>query len=584
VAALEQILIQVSAETGQADDRLKSVAERAEALGRALDNTTDPINALRNGLEGLGDRLVVFGDAGATLRNEIEAIRDPVLRAKVANEQWAAASTNLSGVIGGLSDRLQVARIRAAGAVGGIENLDRITLAAAAGVGLLAAGMVKLGSALLDVASKGLAVYSASLEDATRRTQTAEAQTQSLYQTIGRGLEVFAGADSSARGYQYQLGVLEERLDAVNESAEALQAGPLTRSAARTLELRAATLLGVGGLALFRQSSADVADEQVRLEEEIQGAREVMQAQARDARALSEAFRGLGRDVAGAYDQIAQRVAGRQREGIAAAGGIRAAPGGGGGGGRAPRGLLEQVLGVDYVAQIEETERERDQLRGLAASLTGTGPGRQGAAAALQGLGGAATGGAGEAGAAEADARAAQIERTTALLRQQAEATRGLQRGFVGLGQAAAQGLGALGVGATTAGGAIGALGGALGQLSTDTGSYLLAAGLGFSALPLGFSAAGAVAAGVTLLALGSALSAASARVGAPSGGSGASSSAASTPLSPSGGGALGLVGSQAPPRETRIALYLGAVEVGEVVVGAVQDAQRRGALQLDRR
>jgi hypothetical protein len=90
VATLEEILIQVKADTQGAQAEIAKTASLVDGLGKSLDKATDPINELRNGIDGLGDRMVLFGEQGELLRTEIEKIRDPALRIKIANEQWAA--------------------------------------------------------------------------------------------------------------------------------------------------------------------------------------------------------------------------------------------------------------------------------------------------------------------------------------------------------------------------------------------------------------------------------------------------------------------------------------------------------------
>jgi hypothetical protein len=376
---------------------ISKLGEGIGGLGKALDETTDPLNELRNGIEGLGDRLVLFGGQGERLRNEIEEIRDPALRARVANEQWAVANTNLNGTLGKLGDRLQVAKIEAAGAVGGLDNLNRLAAAAALGVGVLVAGLIKLGGALIEVVGKGFAEYSATLKGYKEEAALAEAQTRSLYHEIGRGGDAVLSLKDKQDALRQSQANGADLLAALTDRYKELP-GPVQDVTKGLVE--GAIAYGTGNTWLLTLSASEkgLSRQQRDLSKAVRDTTEVLRSQTAATEQMDAAARQLGQTLGERAGGRAQRVnqelqvANKTYDEVTKL--AKRRRGGGGGGGK-KLGVLETVFGEGFLPQIDadgsaikggldavvediEKHRINDVKGGLAGGLAGIfGPGVQ---------------------------------------------------------------------------------------------------------------------------------------------------------------------------------------------------------------
>jgi hypothetical protein len=469
--------------------------------------------------------------------------------------------------------------------VGGMDNLNLLMGAGALAAAGLAAAILKIGAALIEVTAKGYKEWAKSQEDFNRRTALSEAQTQSLYQEIGvLANEVLKLKDkedaldqSRARGADL-LANLAERYKAL---PTAVQSG--TKA---TIENVVALTTGNYWVKTLSASEKEFAAAQRETAQAVRETTALLDQQQRSAIQLSVAYKTLG----GSLGQDVGKTAGRVNEVLRDANAIYKdilqtipdVPRGGGGGRRLS--LLEKVLGESYWTEIEEGQRWLDTLRGISAEIDRTRAQRDAAAPQIDAGPGplqAGIAGAMESVTSVSSAWASELEANTGRFEAQIALADKFKRSLLDIGIAAGAGFAALALGAGTGGEIFGSFLQNLGQLASSMGSTLILAGAGFAALPLGFSAAGAIAAGVGLVALGAGLGVAGAGASAGStGGAGGATSSASSSL-----GAQGITpptaADQRGPRETRIVLQLGAVEVGEVVVGALADAASRGALPL---
>lgn len=545
-------------EAARAGVDLSRLGAGVSGLGAAMDEATDELNKLRNGIDGLGDRLVLFGGQGERLRNEIEEIRDPALRARVANEEWARAQGNLNGVIGKASDQLQVLKIRAAGAVGGMDNLNLLMGAGALAAAGLAAALLKVGETMIRIVAEGYKEWAKSQEDFNRRTNLSKAQAQSLDQSVGHLGDSLLDLKNVQDGTALQMSVLDERLEGVASAVDRLS-NPLTKTGARLLEMKAATVLGVPALAAYRHASSDLGDEQRELSSRIREANDVLASQQNAVNNLRAAYKQLADTLNTTINDRAGEVAREFKVGVDAYKDIKQSiPKPRSGGGRRQAAAQEELSSLGLGGLFEAP---LSQARDLMVDVAAAGERAQGSFSMMgQILRDVVQPAAQDAFGSMATFYESAKAQTESLMRL----TDQLGQSFVAFGVGALQGLTAFAMGAQTGGQALGGLLQTLGQISTSTGSYLLLAGAGFSALPLGFTASGAVGAGIGLVALGASLGVAGAAIssGRGAGAAGGASGAGGASFARPDLGAR----PESQPRRTEIVLQVGREVLGRVI------------------
>lgn len=116
--------------------------ESLKELGVAMQDATEASHQFRSGVDDVVEQLNVFGDAGSELVAEINKIPDPMKRIEVAQRLMANQSSITGGAVQRFSTALTVGKLRLAGMVGGMGNLNLLLggLGAAAGLAGVAVG------------------------------------------------------------------------------------------------------------------------------------------------------------------------------------------------------------------------------------------------------------------------------------------------------------------------------------------------------------------------------------------------------------------------------------------------------------
>jgi hypothetical protein len=156
----KEILLRIKADSNLGP-QLGQDADALKNLGEKMSEATDGVHKFRGAVDDTVEQLNIFGDRGSALVGEINKISDPLKRLELANKALASSSFQSGGALGQLNSKFQEAKVKAAIAVGGVENLALITGVATAGVAALAA---VVGGALVAAFSYASSSFTAYLE------------------------------------------------------------------------------------------------------------------------------------------------------------------------------------------------------------------------------------------------------------------------------------------------------------------------------------------------------------------------------------------------------------------------------------
>lgn len=209
------ILFKIEFEGAQAAQDVSGVKKQFNDLAREVDDATDPVNRLKNAIDGLSDRLKIAGKVGNDLANEIEDITDPTRRAALANRAYAKTNKLVSNSANRLRDDIAALRIEAALAVGGIDNLNAIVgagkfiLAGAFTAG--AAGAAALAKAV-DVATDAISAYQKTTVGGVKATKELQKEQKELEVTFGGIIGGAGRADAAMNLWSLSLDQNAKRL------------------------------------------------------------------------------------------------------------------------------------------------------------------------------------------------------------------------------------------------------------------------------------------------------------------------------------------------------------------------------------
>jgi len=223
----KELLLRIRADSNLGP-QLSQDADALQQLGNKMSEATEQVHKFRSGVDDTVEQLNIFGDRGSALVGEINKISDPLKRLELANKALASSSFQSGGALGQLSSKFNETKIKAAIAVGGVENLALITGVATAGVTALAA---VVGGALVAAFSYASSSFTAYIEkqrevakgsddnavkakELTRSFDDLKESTDALEQSSGKLVERLLGASEKAGGLAVATSQLNRNLEA----------------------------------------------------------------------------------------------------------------------------------------------------------------------------------------------------------------------------------------------------------------------------------------------------------------------------------------------------------------------------------
>jgi hypothetical protein len=593
------------------DDATKSSAAFV-GVGKAMDKVTDPVNELRNGIDGLSDRLKLFGKRGTDAANVLEDITDHKYRAKVAAKISERALKGTGLGFNYLGDRAKYAKAQLILFVGSEQALNRI-------FSQMKWAILGVTGAFAGLVTKGIKTFLTGNKRMEAETKKTKRAIKELAYTLGGAL--VGGTKNASDNMGKFRGILKDFTQYIKDNGEQIF-NSFKMFASGMLTMSKGFIMAIGGIKLLITAIGDsitwlvdVASRgfmSVMANEMAKGAELVINIIDSLPESISEQFsearddwaivlRGLQkykkeRETIDRHQEATFRpfadTEDFNKELQASINLISEAQ--------------EAIDGMTYTritpmrnkeaekaaakAKKEEEKLRKKQLRFMEKWLGKYNSAVKKFRAKVSSLNKkpykAAKGAIKAVGDFFDDRRKKKKKYYTSAFDAMIRKTHLLKSSLVGLGSTAAKAFGQLLTGATSAKGFGATILQALGDMALKMGQFLILAGAGWSAIP-GFQAsAGAVAAGVGLVALGGTLQGAASNItkgASPSGGGRASSGV--TGAIPGGSGYLSDLNNGGPqgggPRNTTIVLRVGREEFGRLTTDAVLDGWNSGQIPL---
>lgn len=173
----KELLLRIRADSNLGP-QLSQDADALQQLGNKMSEATEQVHKFRSGVDDTVEQLNIFGDRGSALVGEINKISSPLKRLELANKALASSSFQSGGALGQLGGKFQEAKVKAAIAVGGVENLTLALGGAGVALGGVLAGFGFLASATQK--------YIESNKEATRRTNEVKSAFDDFVVSIGQ--------------------------------------------------------------------------------------------------------------------------------------------------------------------------------------------------------------------------------------------------------------------------------------------------------------------------------------------------------------------------------------------------------------
>lgn len=217
-----------------------------DKLAKSLDDATDPANRLRNAIDGVSDRLALYGKAGNDARAVLEDIQNPQTRLRASAKLAARAMRGQGLATSFLSDRLKILKAEAILAAGGIDVLRRDAR-------LLKGGLLGVTGVL----TGGLALGYKTFINNNKATQRAARRTKRAFEELsGAFVSAALGGRNVGGTFKAITRQLKSVTDSVNDNRKRI-----AQTSKDVLSVGVTLAKGVfnigGGIVLFVQGTID---------------------------------------------------------------------------------------------------------------------------------------------------------------------------------------------------------------------------------------------------------------------------------------------------------------------------------------